>query len=259
MIGKIIFQIWALAINVWREASRDRILITLGGFGVLLIFFSLVLGQMAVGGQERVLQNMGFAVIGFWGLLAVLYLGSNLVRQEIKKQTVYLVLSRPVGRVTFLMGKFLGMMLVLLVLFVLLVFSWLLLLWAKNIPITSQHFWALGFILGEWILLASFSLFFASFTSPLLHNFFMFGITFLGHWSNDLRLFALNTKSFWGQKLLQSIYYILPNLEALNFRNEALYGDSIPLNLLFEAAGILGGWMLSALITANLLFLWRKF
>lgn len=258
MIGKIIFQIWALAINVWREATRDRILLTLGGFGVLLILFSLVLGQMAVGGQERVLQNMGFAVIGFWGLLAVLYLGSNLVRQEIKKQTVYLVLSRPVGRVTFLMGKFLGMMLVLLVLFVLLVFSWLLLLWAKNIPITSQHFWALGFILGEWILLASFSLFFAAFTSSLLHNFFLVGITFLGHWSNDLRIFALNAESLWTQKLLKIIYYFLPNLEALNFREAALYKETVDPGLLLQGVGVLSGWIISALIAANLIFLYRR-
>jgi ABC-type transport system involved in multi-copper enzyme maturation permease subunit len=252
------FQMWALAINVWREAVRDRLLHILTGSGVVLMLFSLILGQMAVGGQDRVVQNMGFWILGIWGLLAVVYLGSNIIRQEIQQHTVYLVLSRPVNRPTFLLGKFIGVLLVLLSIFCLLAAAWLAIMQLKAIPLTTMHFWALAFIFGEWILLAAFSLFFASFTSPLLHNFFLVGVTFLGHWSNDLRIFAVNAQALWLKKLLNILYYILPNIEALNFREAALYNEAISSGLLMEGAVVLIGWIATALAGANLLFARRR-
>jgi len=251
-------QLRAMAINVWLEAIRDRFLYILTGSGIVVLLSSLILGRMAVGGQERVIQNTGFWVMGIWGLLAVIYLGSNIVRQEIERHTVYLVLSRPVNRPTFLLGKFIGMVLVLFSAFCLLATAWLAVMQFKAVPLTSRHFWALIFIFGEWILLSAFSLFFASFTSPLLHNFFLVGITFLGHWSNDLRLFAENADTIWIKNLLKGIYYILPNLEALNFREAALYNEIISSALMIEAAGVLICWISAALIAANIIFVRRK-
>lgn len=251
-------KIWALSVNVLREAIRDRLLLILTVSGAVVMLFSLVLGKMTVGGQERVVQNMGFWVLGIWGLLAVLYLGSNIIKQELQRQTIYLLLSRPVNRPTFLMGKFLGMLFVLLFTFGLLAVVWLALMQITKIPLTPQHFWALAFIFGEWIVLAAFSLFFASFTSPLLHNFFLVGITFLGHWSNDLRIYAANADDLWLQKLLKTLYFILPNLEALNFRDAALLQGNISPGLLMEGAVVLFGWMGCALIAANLIFVRRK-
>ena len=258
MQGRLGSQIWALGLNVFREAMRDRLLHVLVGSGALVLLFSLILGQMSVGGQSRVVQNTGFWLLGIWGLLAVLYLGSNIVRREIRQKTVYLVLARAVDRPTFLMGKFVGMLLVLLPAFVLLAAAWLGLMLLNGMALTGQHFWALLFIFGEWILLSAFSLLLASFTSPLLHNFFLVGITFLGHWSNDLRIFAENAKSVWLKGLLNALYHSLPTLEALNFREAALYNTPVEAALLLEAGGVFLGWLLVALVAANLLFSRRR-
>ncbi|RLC28887.1 MAG: hypothetical protein DRH32_08300, partial [Deltaproteobacteria bacterium] len=194
---KIASQIKAIAFNIWLESVRDRLLIILTASGLLLLVFSMVLGRMAVGGEQRIIQDMGFWVLGIWGILAIMYLGSNIVRREFKRQTVYLVLSRPVSRPVFLCGKFFGMIIVLFSIFVILAAFWIGLLYVKSILLTDRHLWALLFIFGEWVLLASVSLFFATFTSPILHNFFIVGIAFLGHWSNDLKLFAENSKELW--------------------------------------------------------------
>jgi hypothetical protein len=156
------------------------------------------------------------------------------------------------------LGKFIGVLLVLLSIFCLLAAAWLAIMQLKAIPLTTLHFWALAFIFGEWILLAAFSLFFASFTSPLLHNFFLVGVTFLGHWSNDLRIFAVNAQALWLKKLLNILYYILPNIEALNFREAALYNEAISSGLLMEGAVVLIGWIATALAGANLLFARRR-
>lgn len=258
MRNKIWSQIWALALNVWRESSRDRGVAILVIFGTLFILVSLIFGQMAVGGKIRVIQNMGFWVIGLWGLFAVLYLGSNIISRELKHHTIYMVLSRPVNRTVFLLGKFTGMLIVLFLIFLLLSSIWLGLLLFEGIDISRMHFIALGFIFGEWVLLAALSLFFASFTSPLLHNFFLIGISFLGHWSNDLRLFSENVDSVWIKKILISLYYLMPNLEALNFRENALYKDQISAILMLQGAVVLSGWICIAIIAANLIFLKRR-
>ena len=258
MKSKIGSQIWALALNVWRESSRDRGIAILVVFGTLFILVSLVFGQMAVGGKIRVIQNMGFWVIGLWGLFAVIYLGSNIISQELKHHTIYMVLSRPVNRTIFLLGKFTGMLIVLFLIFLLLCMVWLGLLLFEGIDISRMHFIALGFIFGEWVLLAALSLFFASFTSPLLHNFFLFGICFLGHWSNDLKLYSDNIVEPLIKYFLKTIYYILPNLEALNFRQMALLQIPVGSGLMIEGFAVLLMWVATTLVAANLIFARRR-
>jgi ABC-type transport system involved in multi-copper enzyme maturation permease subunit len=251
-------QLWAIALNVWRQAVHDRILALLTASGVLLMLFSLVLSAMTVGDQSRVVQNSTFWIMGTWGLLAVLYLGSNIITQEIQRKTSYMVLYRPVVRPTFLMGKFFGMCIVLVSIYILLSIGWLGLMILMAIPLSLTHLWVMLFILLEWILLAGFSVFFASFTSSILHNFFLVGITFLGHWCNDLLLFAQNAQVIWVKNILKSVYFVLPNLEALNFREAVLYDEAIGSAILVQGAFVAIGWMLTALIAANIIFTARK-
>jgi ABC-type transport system involved in multi-copper enzyme maturation permease subunit len=196
--------------------------------------------------------------MGIWGLIAVLYLGSGIIKHEIQRKTVYLVLSRPVGRPTFMLGKYFGMVLVLMSAFGLLSAAWVLIVTSRGIHLTPMHFWALGFILGEWMLLSAISLFFASFTSPMLHNFFLISISFLGHWSNELKIFADNASTEVLKTLLNTLYYLLPNLEALNFRAAAIYGDVVGQAVIWQGALVLCGWTATALIAANLIFLQRR-
>jgi ABC-type transport system involved in multi-copper enzyme maturation permease subunit len=196
--------------------------------------------------------------MGIWGLMAVLYMGSGILKGEFQRKTVYLILSRPVGRATFLLGKYAGMLMVLGTIFFVLSAFWLFLLVSKSVPLGATQAFALLFILGEWILLAALSLFFASFTSPILHNFFLIGITFLGHWSNDLRLFSENAKNIFLKNLLKFIYTVLPNLEALNFREEAIYNTAIKPELVGDALMVLFLWTVAVLAAANLIFLKRK-
>lgn len=252
------FQIRAMALNVWLEAFRDRLLHVLVGGGVALLFFSLSLGEMFVGERDRILQSFGFWMLGIWGLVAVMYLGSGILKREFQQKTIYLVLSRPVGRSTFLLGKYSGMVLVLLTAFLLLTLLWLPLLKGANVDVRSQHLWAMVFIFLEWALLAGMSLFFASFTSPILHNFFLVGITFLGHWSRDIDMFAQNAESFLIRAVLKALYFVLPNLEALNFREAALYGDPLSASLLMEGGGVFAGWILLFLFGGAIIFKKRR-
>ncbi|PID73719.1 MAG: hypothetical protein CSB33_02105 [Desulfobacterales bacterium] len=259
MKSAFLFQIRALAVNVWLEALRDKLLQLLIVSGMVVITCSLILGNMAVGGHERIIQSTGFWAMGIWGLMAVIYLGSNMLKKEIQQKTIYLVLSRPVNRPVFLIGKFAGMILVLGTVFPVLSIVWLMVLQFSGIEIHLQHLVALGFIFIEWILLAAFSLFFTTFTSPMLHNLFLVGLTFMGHWSNDLnRMAETGVKEEWIKILLKAIYYILPNLDALNFRSEAIHDLMIHGSILLNGLVIWFFWTATIFVGANLIFLQRK-
>lgn len=216
--------------------------------------FSLVLGEMAVGGRSRIIQNAGFWLFGIWGLVTVIFLGSRTVKNELQNKTIYLILSRPVSRSSFLLGKFLGILLVLSFLFFLLGITWFVLLNALSINFTYLHLITILFIFAECVLLSAVSLFFATFTSSLLHNFFLVGIYMTGHLSNDLINYASKVDSAWLKEVLEAAYYILPNLEAFNFRTEALLNLYPPVNIFFQAGAVISLWIVVFLSGAHLIF-----
>jgi len=254
-IGK---QILANAYMVWKEAARDKSFFVLAVVGVLLELFSVFLGNMAVGGEDRILQNMGFWVMSIWGPITIMYLGSNLVNKELKDKTAYLILSRPISRSVYLFGKYIGLLMCLLSIFAVLVAVWLLLLFSFQVGFTMQHAIAILFLFGEWMLLAAVSLFFNVFTTPVLHNFFLLGIYVLGHLSNELYNYAQMTKSIFFQKILVAIYYVLPNLEIFNFKKAALYSQPIDTAAILYAVFILIGWIVAFNLASFLIFRFAK-
>lgn len=251
-------QVLVLALNVWRESVRDKALHILAVSGIVIMLFSQVLGNMAIGGPNRIIHNMGLWVLGIWGLCAVVYLGSNVIRREIQQKTIYLLLSRPVSRFVFMSSKMLGISMVLATVYLLMVLVWLLLMVSNSIQLNIMHFWTLVFIFGEWLLIASIGLFLASFTSPLLYGFILIGLTFLGHWSESLRIYAQNTEEVWLRSIISGLYYILPNLEALNFRQASLYNEVVGKGLIFEGGMVLLLWWLLFFTAANVIFYNRK-
>lgn len=251
-------NIWNIALNVWRESLRDRALIILTLSGLSMIMLSMVLGEMAVGGMERVVQSMGFWILGMWGLTSSIYLGGSIILREIKEKTIYLILSRPISRTSFLVGKYLGMIMVMATVYSFLAFSWLVVARGCGVAMNHAHVWVLLFIFGEWCLLAGISICFACFSTPLLHAFILTGFYFIGHMSNILRIYAANSEDLLMKVLLKVLYHLIPNLEALNFRSEAIYNDFVPLPLLMEGAGVLGLWIALFLVAAVTIFNVRR-
>ncbi|WP_236890957.1 ABC transporter permease subunit [Desulfoluna limicola] len=226
--------------------------------GLVMIMLSSVLGGMAVGGMERVVQSMGFWILGMWGLISAIYLGGNIILREIKEKTIYLILSRPISRTSFLLGKYLGILMVMATSYATLSGFLLFVMFGCGVSINSAHIWALMFIFGEWLLLAAITICLACFTTPLLHAFMMTGFYFIGHLSNILRIYSANSDELWMTIALKCLYIVIPNLEALNFRSEAIYNEFVPFSLLIEGAGVLGLWIVLFLVAAVTIFNERR-
>jgi ABC-type transport system involved in multi-copper enzyme maturation permease subunit len=101
-------RIYAIAINTFREAVRDRVLHGVLGFGCAVLFFTLALAQLALTEEARVIQDVGLASISLFSVLVAIFLGSSLLYKEIERKTLYVILPKPIRRTEFLIGKYLG-------------------------------------------------------------------------------------------------------------------------------------------------------
>ena len=98
-----------IASNTFREAVRDRVLYNLIAFAVLLSAAAIFIGQISIEIERLVVVNLGLTAVTLFGVVIAIFVGIGLVSKEIEKRTLYTVLSRPVRRWEFIVGKFFGL------------------------------------------------------------------------------------------------------------------------------------------------------
>src|ERR1700727_1216596 len=102
-------RVMHIAFNTFREAVRDRVLYNLLAFAVLLSGAAILVGQIPIDIENLVVINLGLTAVSFFGIVIAIFIGIGLVSKEIDKRTLYTVLSRPVQRWEFIVGKFFGL------------------------------------------------------------------------------------------------------------------------------------------------------
>lgn len=105
-------RVWAIALNTFREAVRDRVLYGLVGFASAVVLFALALAELALDQQARVIRDVGLAAISLFSVVIAVFLGSSLLYKEIERRTLYVILPKPIRRHEFLLGKYFGIVLV---------------------------------------------------------------------------------------------------------------------------------------------------
>lgn len=101
-------RIWAIAINTFREAVRDRVLYGVLGFAIALLLFTLALAELSLNQQARIVHDLGLASISLFSVVIAVFLGSSLLYKEIDRKTLYVILPKPIRRHEFLVGKYFG-------------------------------------------------------------------------------------------------------------------------------------------------------
>ena len=170
----------AIALNTFREAVRDRILYGIVFFGLAFLLFNLVLGELSLHQEERVLTDVGLAGISLFSVVIAVFLGVSLLFKEIEKKTLYTVLSKPVRRWEFIFGKFLGLMATLFVQVALMGVVLLVLLWIKGIPPHLHVVGSLTLVFLEVTVVSAVALFFSSFSTPFVSGVLTLGVFAIG-------------------------------------------------------------------------------
>jgi ABC-type transport system involved in multi-copper enzyme maturation permease subunit len=223
-------RIASVAFNTFREAVRDRVLYNLIAFALLLSGAAILVGQISIDIERLVVVNLGLAAVSLFGVVIAILIGIGLVSKEIDKRTLYTVLSRPVRRWEFVVGKFFGLTGTLVVnTFFMAVGVFLALLYITH-KFGKTDAWvlvALYFIVLQFLIVCALALFFSSFSTPLMSAVFSFALFVIGSLSEDLRGFAKITHGIAGW-IATAIAYLIPNFSALNVINRVAHGDPVP-------------------------------
>jgi len=225
-----------IATNTFREAVRDRVLYNLIAFVLLLSGAAVLVGQISIEIEKLVVINLGLTAVSLFGVVIAIFIGIGLVSKEIEKRTLYTILSRPVRRWEFIVGKFFGLSgtLVVNTFFMAVgVFGALFYVAHKFTAPDAWIFVALYFIILEFLMICALALLFSSFSSPLLSAVFAFSLFVIGSFAEDLRGFAGMAHGFtrW---LATSAAYLVPNFSAFNVIASIAHGQPVAGRLILD-------------------------
>ena len=198
-------------------------------FSVLVIVVSVFLEPFALGEAPKILRDFGIAAASLFGVLIVIIIGSTLIHKDIEKRTIYTVITKPVKRSEIIIGKFLGLLLLIAILQCAMIVIHQLVIFIYEGSFDLPLFITIPFSLLEIMILLGILLLFSSFSSPTISA--IMGIIFfvIGHASPDLKLFADQVNVAILKYLAYGFYYILPNLENFNLRIDLVY--KLPIHL----------------------------
>ena len=212
-------QVSAIALNTFREAVRSRIFYILMAFAVAMILCSSVMGLLTVGSRSRIIMDLGITTISFFSVMTSIFVGIGLIYQEIEKKTIYNILSKPLGRGRFIIGRYAGLMAVLAVNLAAMVSLLGLVLLAFG-GFNWKIFVAGGFIYMQLAILTAIALFFSSVTSPVVSAICTSAFYIAGRTSSTIPEViipkmanpAIKKAAIW-------LYHLLPDLTLLDVSN----------------------------------------
>jgi ABC-type transport system involved in multi-copper enzyme maturation permease subunit len=254
-MGKII----AIASITLKEALRNRILYTIAFFAVALIGSSTVLETVFIGERGKIIVDVGLGALELLGLFVTVFVGIGLIQAEIEKKTIYFVLSKPVKRYQFVLGKYLGLATTLLIMAVLMSIVFFATCAGFGVVIRPIFFAALGFIYVKLLVVMAMTVFFTSFSGPIMSGIFVMSLYAIGHMGEDIRELGAVLKNPALSGIFEILYRVLPNLNYFDFKANAVHRLPVGDIVLVESAAIGALYISVLLLLACLAFRGREF
>ena len=226
-------HILTIARNTFREAVRDRVLYNLVLFVLLITMAAIFLGELTAGQESRTIVNLGLSAMLVFGAFISIFVGVSLVSKEIEKRTVFAIFSKPINRAEFIIGKYLGLCLTLLVnVAVMGAGVALAILYVGGGKLAWTMLAAVFLIFLELMILTAVAILFSSFSSPALSALLTFFVFIIGNFSTSLKEFAASLGSSFAKLFFEVLYYAAPNLSFYNFTINAARGEVPTFNLI---------------------------
>ena len=259
-----------VAVNVFKESVRDKVLYNLVAFAVLLMSASYLIGELTAGQDVKIIKDLGLAATSIFGLFIAVFIGIGLVSKEVEKRSIYSLLAKPIERHQLVLGKYVGLVLTLAVnLAVMAVALYVVLAvmaWVAG-P-TAARAWerpaidplllkAFAMIFVELSLITAIALLFSTFSTPMLSAAFTFALFVAGRFSADLRNFNQVVDSPIASGLTNALYWVLPNLAPFDVRAQVVHGDAVPFGYLAMSTGY-GALYIAALLVLSMVIFSRR-
>jgi ABC-type transport system involved in multi-copper enzyme maturation permease subunit len=248
----------AISLNTFREAVRDRVLYNLILFVLLLVASAPLFGEISIGLERLILVNVGLSSISLFGVIIAIFVGIGLVSKEIEKKTLYTILSRPVRRWEFIVGKYFGLLMTLVVNTALMTvgFYIALLVTADGLKRTDALLLvAIYFIILQFMMMVALTLLFSSFSTPIFSAIFAFALFVIGTFAEDVKNFAALSQGVlkW---LATGAAYVVPNFASLNVISQTAHDQAVGSGLIWS--NTVYAVLYSAAVTAGAVLIFER-
>jgi len=218
---------WTIALNTFHESLRKKTFYILLVVALVVIGASRFFSFLAAEDELKMIKDVSFSTIEFFGALIAIFTALAAVSGEIEKRTIYTLLSKPITRSNFIFGKLIGQSLIILLNVALMSIFFVGLLFFKKSPPDIQTFKAIFLIFVELILIGSITLSVATFATDAFNLIFSFFLYIVGHlisYGNQMLERVENTIL---QKLGSAIYHVVPNYENFNIKDKIVVGVDV--------------------------------
>lgn len=235
----------------FKEAVRNRVMYLFIFFGSTFIFGSRIVGMLTVGDELKVAVDLALFTLTLMDILIAIFVGIDLLHKELDKRTIYVILSKPVRRAEFILGKFLGLLLTLGLLHIAMT-----LLFCGYLALF--HGFSIRFITAslasfmEIIIVTAVVLLYSSFSTPILSGIFTLATWVIGRGLTSLKWYMDKLPPGIERSLIYFLYILLPNFSRFNLETHAVYGVNLPHGYLLSLAGELILYV-SLFLTATIL------
>jgi two-component system response regulator FixJ len=226
----------AIAFNTYREAARSKVLYSILFFGLFMIVFAAVLGELSLYQNERVIKDVGLFALSLFGNLMAIFLGVSFVYKEIERKSIYNIVSKPIRRWEYFLGKFLGIIATLYLQLAVMaaIFIGALSFYGESLP--APLFVAVGLIAVEVTVVTTVALLFSSFSTPYLSGFLALGTFVVGKTAHLLAQFAGSIENPVLSALIDVVDRVVPALHVFNVSTQVTYELPIPGAFVYHAA-----------------------
>jgi ABC-type transport system involved in multi-copper enzyme maturation permease subunit len=231
---------WAIAVYTWREGMRKKTLI-----GFLLLSLLVILGstfmtafmtEASIGenidasADTKIVKDICVSAISVFGILITIFISASVVPTEVENRVIYTILSKPIRRFQYLLGKFVGVQLIVIINLVLMTLLFFTALWVKESQIPTLLLWSALLTYFQFLIVSSFTFAISCLSSsavmPTIGGLFIFITGNLTEYLKDVSNRASSgdgTIDLLLGTVAKRLYDILPNLQSFSLRTEILY------------------------------------
>ncbi|MFI5398840.1 MAG: ABC transporter permease subunit [Candidatus Binatia bacterium] len=253
-------MILAIALNTSREAVRNKVLYSILFFACLVTAISAAFGSASIGDTSKFVKDFSLFSISLFGVVTTVVLGVTLLHKELVKRTIYNILSKPVARWEFLLGKFLGLLATLAIMMLLMTAALLVLLWFLEHRIDWQLLPVIGAMMLELAVLLAAAIFFSSVVvTPTLAGLFTVGTFIAGRSSSALSYFFNAEQPVALRYAIKALYIVLPHLDRFYVADRVVSGLTLPPSYYLYATLYALGYVALLLLLSIVIFRRREF
>ena len=236
------------------EVYRSKVMASIIFIAIGLLAVVYVASEFAYGAPSKVALDFGFGLMSISNLIMAIFIGSTLLSKEIENRTLYMVLSRPISRTSFLHGKVMGLSSVLVINTVILCFVSVAMYYLLGGKLSTLMFWTAWFSIMEAFVLMLFSVFFSLITSNALAVIYTIVVWIVGHTLGSVLKLMYTKLTPVLNFFLKFSSSVIPDLDKINLKDLLIYKQSVSLEFLIKSQSYITLYIMAQLFFISYVF-----